>query len=99
MIVVMKVGASKQQVAEVEKRIGAMGFKSHPIIGEDRVVIGAIGHEKNKVDLMDLQVLEGVEAIVPISKPYKLASKEVRRQKTIIKLDFGEFGALEAGFV
>ncbi|MBI2082394.1 MAG: 3-deoxy-7-phosphoheptulonate synthase [Deltaproteobacteria bacterium] len=84
MIVVMKVGASKKQIDTVIQGVKKLGFKSHPIHGEDRFVIACIGHEKKKQDLYDLQSLEGVEAIVPISKPYKLASLETHKKPTVI---------------
>jgi len=86
MIIVMKVGASQAQVEHVTQKIEALGFKSHVIEGEERCVIGAIGHEKKKADLLALNSVPGVEAVIPISKPYKLASKELRKKPSIIKI-------------
>lgn len=89
MIIVMKVGAAKKEVETVSEEVKKLGFRPHMIHGEDRYVIACIGHEKKKKDLFDLQSLEGVESIVPISKPYKLASRETRKGPSVIKIDGG----------
>lgn len=86
MIVVMATGATQKQQDAVTKEVERLGFRAHPIIGEDRNVIACIGHEKGKVDLMDIQAFEGVEAVVPISKPYKLVSSETQKDRTVIKI-------------
>ncbi|MBI2066771.1 MAG: 3-deoxy-7-phosphoheptulonate synthase [Deltaproteobacteria bacterium] len=86
MIVVMKVGAAKRQVDAVTQGVTKLGFKPHVIHGEDRIVIACIGHEKKKSDLYDLQSLDGVDSVVPISKPYKLASRETRKEPSVIKV-------------
>ncbi|MDO8462322.1 MAG: 3-deoxy-7-phosphoheptulonate synthase [Deltaproteobacteria bacterium] len=89
MIIVMKMGASKDQLETVVKKVEELGFKPHVIHGEERKVVAAVGHEKKKTDLYDLQLYDGVEAVVPISKPYKLASSEVKKGRTVIKLPNG----------
>jgi 3-deoxy-7-phosphoheptulonate synthase len=89
MIIIMKVGASKKETDHVGEEVKRLGFRPHLIQGEERVVIACIGHEKKKKDLFDLQSLDGVESIVPISKPYKLASRETRKTTTVIKIDGG----------
>jgi 3-deoxy-7-phosphoheptulonate synthase len=81
MIVVMKPGASEAQLKEVLKRIEELGYKSHVIHGETRKVIGAIGDERGKMRLQYLEALPGVERVVPILSPYKLASIEVKDEK------------------
>ncbi|HEX5033319.1 MAG TPA: 3-deoxy-7-phosphoheptulonate synthase [bacterium] len=92
MIIVMKTDATPEQEKAVIKRIEEMGFKSHVIHGQDRDVIGAIGHEKKKLDLMVLQTHAGVEAVIPISKPYKLAGRELHPKPTAVKV-----GSLKIG--
>ncbi|HKX11561.1 MAG TPA: 3-deoxy-7-phosphoheptulonate synthase, partial [bacterium] len=86
MIIVMKTDATPEQEKAVIDRIEEMGFKSHVIHGQDRDVIGAIGHEKKKMDLMVLQTHAGVEAVIPISKPYKLAGRELHPKPTAVKI-------------
>lgn len=88
MIVVMKIGASKKAIQHVEDRVKEMGFTPHPIYGAERTVVAAVG-KGNKADLEQLSVLDGVEDVVPISKPYKLASTEVKKEKTIISVRDG----------
>lgn len=87
MIIVMKIGASSEQVKNVIQKIEDLGFKSHVIEGEERQVIGAIGHESKKADLYALNTVAGVENVIRISKPYKLASQEFKREPTIIKIN------------
>jgi len=86
MIIVMKTDATQDQVKEVVRHIEEMGFKAHVIRGEDRQVIGAIGHEKKKQDLMVLMTLVGVEAVIPISKPYKLAGRELHPKPSTVTI-------------
>ncbi len=86
MIIVMKTDATPEQEKAVIERIKEMGFKSHVIHGQDRDVIGAIGHEKKKMDLMVLQSQAGVEAVIPISKPYKLAGRELHPKPTAVNI-------------
>ena len=82
MIIVMNPGASQEQLDEVIGRIEELGYTPHIIHGETRNVIGAIGDERGKARLQYLESLTGVERVVPILRPYKLASIEVKDQKT-----------------
>ncbi|BCA81129.1 3-deoxy-7-phosphoheptulonate synthase [Desulfuromonas sp. AOP6] len=77
MIIVMKQGVGKEELSEVKKRIRELGYKPHVIHGETRNVIGAVGDERGKMVLQSLESMPGVESVVPILKPYKLASREV----------------------
>ena len=78
MIIVMQKGANAQQLKAVKERIRALGYRPHVIHGETRQVIGAVGDERGKARLQGLQSLPGVESVVPILKPYKLASQEIK---------------------
>ena len=82
MIIVLKSGASESDVADVERRIRTMGYTPHTIHGELRNVIGAIGDDRGKERLRALESLECVETVTPILQPFKLASREVKRQPT-----------------
>ncbi|HBR29305.1 MAG TPA: 3-deoxy-7-phosphoheptulonate synthase [Firmicutes bacterium] len=86
MIIIMRPGATKDQIKQVEEKIISLGFKAHPIFGEIKTVIGAIG-EKRLLDTPAITNMPGVEDIVPIMKPYKLACRELQQTKTIIQLD------------
>jgi len=86
MIIVMKAGAAKKDRDEVLKRIKELGYKPHVIHGTTRDVIGAIGDERGKIVLQALESMHGVESVVPILQPYKLASKEVKREASAIAI-------------
>jgi 3-deoxy-7-phosphoheptulonate synthase len=83
----MKAGAVKKDRDAVLKRIRDLGYKPHIIHGETRDVIGAIGDERGKAVLQSLESLHGVENVVPILQPYKLASKEVKKEATLIRIN------------
>ena len=89
MIIVMKNGAEKEQVEKVKARIIELGYTPHVIHGETREVIGAIGDERGKEVLNALEALPGVENVVPILKPYKLASKEVKTKPSCFEISPG----------
>lgn len=85
MIVVMKPGANKEQILAVSQRLVELGFKTHPIYGQEKTVIGAIG-DKKALSSEAIINLPGVEKIVPIMKPYKLVSRELKETSTIIRI-------------
>lgn len=87
MIIVMKAGAAKRDKEEVLKRIRELGYKPHVIHGTTRDVIGAVGDERGKLVLQGIESMHGVESVVPILKPYKLASKEVKKEASIIRIN------------
>jgi 3-deoxy-7-phosphoheptulonate synthase len=86
MIIVMKHGASQQQIEQVFAEVQELGFQVHPIYGELRTVIACVGDERGKDRLRALDSLDGVESVVPILKPYKLASSEWRGSRTSITI-------------
>ncbi|MFC1650225.1 3-deoxy-7-phosphoheptulonate synthase [Candidatus Latescibacterota bacterium] len=86
MIIVMQKGASKDQIAHVIERIEALGYQPHPIYGDTRTVIGAIGDERGKFRLESLASVPGVDNVVPILKPYKLVGRELNVKPSIIKI-------------
>lgn len=92
MIIVMKMGAREEQIEEVIQRVEALGYRSHVIRGTQRTVIGAVGDERGKARLQSLESLSGVESVVPILQPFKLASKEVRPGKTVVRVGDLEIG-------
>ncbi|HTG81737.1 MAG TPA: 3-deoxy-7-phosphoheptulonate synthase [Geobacteraceae bacterium] len=86
MIIVMKAGAEKKEKNEVLKRIRELGYKPHVIHGTTRDVIGAIGDERGKQVLQSIESMPGVESVVPILQPYKLASKEVKKEPSQVRV-------------
>jgi len=87
MIIVLKSGSTEAEIAEIERRIEAMGYRAHTIRGELRSVIGAIGDDRGKDRLRALESLECVETVTPILQPFKLASREVRRESTVVRVN------------
>jgi len=81
MIVVMKPGALKEQIQHVIDLVRDYGLKEHPIYGTDRTVIACIG-DKRAVDKGAIENAPMVEKIVPILSPYKMASLEVKKERT-----------------
>ncbi|MEQ8200777.1 MAG: 3-deoxy-7-phosphoheptulonate synthase [Syntrophomonadaceae bacterium] len=85
MVVVMEMTSSTRQIEAVNMKLDQLGFQTQMIRGVKRIVIGAVG-ERPISDLRDLQLMPGVEKIVPIMKPYKLVSREAKEDNTTIKV-------------
>jgi 3-deoxy-7-phosphoheptulonate synthase len=84
MIVVMKPGASQQQIEHMVERVHQLGLRSQVIVGTERTVIAALG-EKRDGAKQSLELGEGVEKVVPILAPYKIASYEVKKEPTVVE--------------
>src|SRR5256886_13119351 len=95
MIIVLKAGSSEAEVEDVCRRIERMGYRAPTIRGELRTVIGAVGDDRGKDRLKSLESLECVEAVQPILQPFKLASREVRREATVIPVEGVRIGGNE----
>ncbi|MHB1420922.1 MAG: 3-deoxy-7-phosphoheptulonate synthase [Bacillota bacterium] len=94
MIIVMQNGASVVEIEEVQKRLVELGFKTHPIYGDEKTVIGAIG-DKKVLASESIINMPGVEKLVPILKPYKRVSKELQQGKSIIQVGNVQIGGPE----
>ncbi len=86
MIIVMKHGASQAQVENVLSKIKSLGYKVHLSIGEERTIIGVIGDDR-PIDPGNFAPIDGVEKILPVLKPFKLASREMHPLDTRVKVD------------
>ena len=87
MIVVMKAGASDEELAHAIERIEALGYRAHVMYGVERKVIGCLGDERGKTQLQSLGQLEGVEKVMPILSGYKLAGKQLQLDPTVVAVD------------
>jgi 3-deoxy-7-phosphoheptulonate synthase len=85
MIVVMKPGSTPQELEHVVKLVREMGLKDNVIVGTERTVVAVIGDDRFK-DRSVLETVAGVEKVVPILAPYKMASKEVKKERSIVPL-------------
>src|SRR5829696_556683 len=92
MMIVMKEGATQAEVDAVVKRVESVGAHAHISAGELVTVIGAIGDREHVANL-GLDGAPGVDHLVPILKPYKLASLQYRReQRTVLEIDGRRIG-------
>jgi 3-deoxy-7-phosphoheptulonate synthase len=85
MIVVMKPGSPQKQVEHVIQLVREMGLKDHVIVGEEQTVVAVIGNDRNK-DRSVLESAPGVDRVVPILAPYKMASREIKKDRSIVPL-------------
>jgi 3-deoxy-7-phosphoheptulonate synthase len=92
MIIVMKAGAPDAELQSVLRTIEELGYTPHVIHGTQRNVIGAVGDERGKARLRSLEALPGVESVVPILQPFKLASREFKPTKTVVRFRDVEIG-------
>ncbi len=84
MIVILKQGITAQEKEKVKSFLTERGFIVREIKGEQETVLGAVGMAH--VDPREVEILPGVASVVPISKPYKLASRELKKEDTIVKV-------------
>ena len=85
MIVVMKPAATEEHVQAIIDRVVEEGCKTNVIVGADQTVIGVIG-DGTSIDIRSIGRMIGVENVIPISKPYKGASRQFKPEDTIIQV-------------
>lgn len=88
MVVVMQEGATEEQIQSAINRLMEMGFDIHRSTGARHTVLGAVG-AKADFDTRDIELLDGVEEVLRISAPYKLASRHFRPEGSVIDLGKG----------
>lgn len=98
MIVVMEKDATQQQVDHMVGRVEGLGLKAHVIVGTERTVIAAIGEKRSQMK-ESLESGPGVAEVVPILAPYKVASREVKKEPTQIKAGSLTVGAGTIGVI
>jgi len=98
MLIVMKADASKEDVAAVEKKIRELGFTPNDIPGATRLAIGITGNQ-GPVDPGIFTVMAGVADAVPVSKPWKLVSREVKPDDTVVKIGTAQIGGGKFGVI
>ena len=91
MVIVMKSNASQNQINNVEKLLKDLGLGVHISVGSERTIIGVIG-DKRKLANTPLEIMPGVERLVPIVEPYKLVSKTFKPESSIININGVEIG-------
>jgi 3-deoxy-7-phosphoheptulonate synthase len=84
MLVVMKAQATPEEIQAVCDHIGQLGFRAHALPGAQRTAIGITGNE-GQIDQGNLEEMSGVAEVIRVSKPYKLVSRDVKEEDTIIR--------------
>jgi 3-deoxy-7-phosphoheptulonate synthase len=84
MIIVMQPGATKTDLDHVVARVEGMGLRPHVIVGTERTVVAVVGDERN-ASSSGMETLPGVASVLPILAPYKVASREVQAEPTVVR--------------
>jgi 3-deoxy-7-phosphoheptulonate synthase len=84
MLVVMKAQATREEIQAVCDHIEALGYRAHPLPGAQRTAIGITGNQ-GEVDRGNIEELAGVAEVIRVSKPYKLVSRDVKEDDTVIR--------------
>ena len=98
MLIVMKADASEKDVERVLEVIEHLGFKPHALPGENRTAIGITGNN-GAVDPTHFENLSGVAEAIRVTKPYKLISKDLRPEKSIVKVGTSTVGGNELAVI
>jgi len=88
MVIVMHAGSTEEQIQRVIDRLVEVGFDVHRSTGATHTVLGAVGLPSD-YDPRDIELLDGVREVVPITQPYKLASRAFRPEGTVVDLGQG----------
>jgi 3-deoxy-7-phosphoheptulonate synthase len=94
MLIVMRLDASRDEIERVKTKIKSLGYLAHEIPGVQRVAIGITGNP-GKVDPEHFLNMSGVLDAIPVSKPYKLVSRDVKPDNTIVRLVDNSRGSVE----
>ncbi|MEA3344674.1 MAG: 3-deoxy-7-phosphoheptulonate synthase [Chloroflexota bacterium] len=92
MIIVMRMGATEEEIQGVVARVESAGFQAHLSQGEERTIIGMIGDER-PVSPNGLLRLDGVEKVMPVLRPFKLASRDFHPQDSVISINGAQIGS------
>src|SRR5436853_3496256 len=92
MLVVMQANATDEQVRAVCQKIEKLGYRAHSIPGAQRTAIGITGNQ-GEVEAGWLEEMPGVAEVIRVSKPYKLVSRDIKEENTIIQFPAGSRAA------
>lgn len=91
MIIVTKAGIAASELDHIRERIEALGLRTHISRGEQRTIVGCIGDEQ-RLREVPLLAIPGVEQVLPVLKPYKLASLDFAAAPTVVRVGATSFG-------
>ena len=92
MIVVMKAGASESDIQAIIRMVEELDYRAHVIRGVERTVVACVGDERGEHQLTHLESVSGVERVMPVLRPFKLASRQVRPEGSTINVNGVEIG-------
>ena len=84
MIVVLEHNAKESDIQNLKAFLKEKGFQIHEIVGQEETILGAVGIAH--IDLREVEILPGVAKVIPITKPFKLASREFKKEDTIVEV-------------
>ena len=91
MIIIMKMQATDPETDAVITRVTKEGFKTHVSVGEERTIIGIIGDER-LLDQGAISRMKGVDRVVPVLRPFKLASRDFKEENTVVTINGHQVG-------
>lgn len=86
MIIIFETQATEEQIRKVQDKVRALGLDVHRSNGVDHTVLGLIGDREKITDTRNFAVLPGVREVIPVSTPYKLASREFHPENTVVRI-------------
>jgi 3-deoxy-7-phosphoheptulonate synthase len=92
MIVNMKRAATEEEINHVIDRIKECGFQAHVVRGEERTIIGAVGSSGRRSEIEALSAAPGVAEVIQISHPFKLVSRQLRKEHTVVDVGNKKIG-------
>jgi len=98
MLIVMDKGVTEREIRAVIERIEQMGFKANPIPGAERVAIGITGNQA-PLDGEEFEAMPGVKEAIRVTKPYKLVSREMKSEDTVIAVRGREVGGRQLAII
>src|SRR4051812_42107006 len=98
MLIVMKSDSTQSDVDKVIRIIETLGFRGHTMPGETRIAIGVTGN-KGAIDPAHFENLPGVADAIPVTQPYKLISRDLRPERSVIKIGNSSIGGGEMAMI
>jgi 3-deoxy-7-phosphoheptulonate synthase len=98
MLIVMKPGASASEIERVLEVVDSLGYRGHTLPGENRTAIGITGNP-GSIDPAHFENLPGVADAIRVTKPYKLISRDLRPEKSVIRVGNATIGGPELAII
>jgi 3-deoxy-7-phosphoheptulonate synthase len=98
MLILMKSGATAEEVLRVKQKVQSLGFRAHEIPGAQRIAIGITGNQ-GKIDPDIFATMGGVEQAVPVSRPYKLVGRDAKPENSEIRIGDTSIGGTELAII